>query len=78
MYKATIRLSTLENIIDFVSAISGLKMDIDLRSGNHEVDAKSIMGVCTLDLTKPIDLIAISDNEEHIGYLREILKAFPV
>ncbi|MDP4152476.1 MAG: HPr family phosphocarrier protein [Bacillota bacterium] len=55
----------LNSIIDvkaFVAIVSKYDFDIDLTSGRYVVDAKSIMGIFSLDLTKPIKLTAYGDN----------------
>ena len=60
--KVTIRLSTIEDVRNFVEAIRTFDSDIDLISGRYRVDAKSIMGIFSLDLSKPIELSIHSDN----------------
>ena len=56
MRSATIHLSLAENVKDFVNIVSKYPYDIDLRSGRHVVDAKSILGIFSLDLNKPITM----------------------
>lgn len=62
--KVTIRLSTIEDVRNFVEAIRTFDSDIDLISGRYRVDAKSIMGIFSLDLSKPIELRAYTDDAE--------------
>jgi phosphotransferase system HPr-like phosphotransfer protein len=52
----TINVSLFSNtdVKDFVNIVSRYDFDIDLVSGRYVVDAKSIMGIFSLDLTKPI------------------------
>ncbi len=57
-----IRLSTIEAIRDFVSIAVTCDYEIDLRSGRYLIDAKSIMGIFSLDLMNPIELIAHTDD----------------
>ena len=45
MRSVTIHLSLAENVKDFVNIVSKYPYDIDLRSGRHVVDAKSILGI---------------------------------
>ena len=57
-----VRLSTIEAIRDFVAVVLSFDYDIDLRSGRYLVDAKSIMGIFSLDLLNPIELIAHTED----------------
>ena len=51
----------------FVNSITKFDSDFDLVSGRYVIDAKSIMGIFSLDLSKPIDLnIHVEDNVEDI------------
>lgn len=64
MYKTSIRLSTIEDIRNFSAAVIAFDYDIDLHSGRYLVDAKSIMGIFSLDLLNPIELVAHTDSPE--------------
>ena len=61
-----IKLSTIEDIRKFVDIVTRQDYDIDLSSGRYVVDAKSIMGIFSLDLLKPIKLTAHSDNTDEL------------
>ena len=50
--------------MEFVNVLMKFGYDIDLVSGRYIVDAKSIMGIYSLDLTKPIELQAHTDDAE--------------
>jgi hypothetical protein len=54
MVSFNIMLNSIADVKDFVNAMSKSVYDIDLVSGRYIVDAKSIMGIFSLDLTKPI------------------------
>lgn len=56
MRAVNIKLSLAENVKTFVNIVNRHPYDIDLRAGRHVVDAKSILGIFSLDLSKPIDL----------------------
>lgn len=58
MYKVNIQLSTVERVKDFVTAISDFDFGVDLVSGRYCVNGKSIMGIFSLDLSRPIALEA--------------------
>ncbi len=64
MKTVDIKLSSIEDVRNFVNIVSKYDMDIDLMSGRYIVDAKSIMGIFSLDLLKPIQLTAHSENAE--------------
>jgi len=56
MKTVTICLNTVEKVKGFVNTISPLDGDFDLVSDRYVVDAKSIMGIFSLDLSKPLRL----------------------
>ena len=62
MKAVNIKLSLAENVKAFVGIVSKYAYDMDLRSGRHVVDAKSILGIFSLDLSKPITLEVYSDS----------------
>lgn len=64
MTSVDIKLSSIEDVRNFVNIVSKFDMDIDLMSGRYIVDAKSIMGIFSLDLLKPIKLTCHSDNAD--------------
>ena len=53
-----ISLSSINSVKNFVNAVNKYDFDVDLTSGRYVVDAKSIMGIFSLDLSKPIILEA--------------------
>lgn len=57
-----IRLSSIQDVRNFVNIVSKYNVDVDLVSGRYVVDAKSIMGIFSLDLLNPITLNAHSDD----------------
>ncbi len=56
MTTLTVALSSINDVKDFVNVVSKYDCDIDLSSGRYVVDAKSIMGIFSLDLSKPIQV----------------------
>ena len=66
MKTVDIKLSSIEDVRKFVDIVSKYDIDIDLSSGRYIVDAKSIMGIFSLDLLKPIKLTAHSDNTDEL------------
>ena len=59
-------LSSINDVKDFVNIVSKYDFDVDLTSGRYIVDAKSIMGIFSLDISKPIDLNIHTDDDEEI------------
>lgn len=70
MKTVTISLNSIDKVKAFVNEITRFDYDFDLVSGRYVIDAKSIMGIFSLDLSKPIDLNIHSDSK-----MDEILEA---
>ena len=51
MKKVKIKLESIADVKEFVSIVMLYNFDIDLVSGRYAVDAKSIMGIFSLDLS---------------------------
>ena len=73
MKAVNIKLSLAENVKYFVNIANKYPYDLDLRVGRHVVDGKSILGIFSLDLSRPITLEVYSD---HCEDLMEELKPF--
>lgn len=78
MKTVKICLSTIADVRDFVNIVNRTDCDIDLVSGRYVVDAKSIMGIFSLDLMSPIELTAHTDDEGTLTELFAQLKPFIV
>lgn len=59
-----IMLKSINDVKDFVNIVNKYDFDVDLTSGRYIVDAKSIMGIFSLDLSKPIKVETHADNAE--------------
>lgn len=70
-----VNLSEIEKVKEFVNLASKQNCDLDLVSGRHVIDAKSIMGVFSLDLSKPIDFVIHLDGEEK-SKVEKVFEAF--
>ncbi len=55
-------LNSINDVKDFVNTVSKYDFDVDLTSGRYVVDAKSIMGIFSLNLSKPIKVEVHSDD----------------
>lgn len=62
MKTVQISLNSIGKVKSFVNAITQFDFDFDLISGRYVIDAKSIMGIFSLDLSKPIDLNVHADG----------------
>lgn len=54
MLEFEVTLTSINHVKEFVTAASMMSCEIDVTSGRYTIDAKSIMGLFSLDLTKPI------------------------
>ena len=78
MTNVKVRLSSIQDVRNFVDTVTKYNIDIDLSSGRYVVDAKSIMGIFSLDLLSPINLTAHTDDASEEKALLEDLKAYIV
>ncbi len=62
MTTAKIRINAINDVKEFVSIVSGCQYDVDIISGRYAIDAKSIMGIFSLDLSKELELKIHSDD----------------
>lgn len=62
MKTVLISLNSIDKVKAFVNEITKFDNDFDLVSGRYVIDAKSIMGIFSLDLSKPIELNIHSEN----------------
>lgn len=76
MTKVIIKLPSVNEVRDFVSAVSSCGCDIDIAADRYIIDAKSIMGIFSLDLSKPLELRIISDDENEIMYVKSKIEKF--
>ena len=74
MKTVSISLNSIDKVKAFVNDISKYDFDFDLVSGRYVVDAKSIMGIFSLDLTKPITLNIHTD--ENVDKILDALKDY--
>ena len=66
MTTITIKLSTINDVRTFVNTVTAFDCEADLKSGRYVVDAKSIMGIFSLDLVSPIEMTIHSDDCENL------------
>ena len=66
MKTVQISLNSIDKVKSFVNDITKFDYDFDLVSGRYVIDAKSIMGIFSLDLSKPIKLQAHTDDADKL------------
>ena len=75
MHTVQINLNSVDKVRAFVHSVNRFNAEFDLVSARFVIDAKSIMGIFSLDLSKPIDLTIYNDDDTEI---LESLKPFLV
>lgn len=75
MKTVKISLNSIDKVKAFVNEVTKYDAEFDLVSGRYVIDAKSIMGIFSLDLIKPIDLNIHSENniDEILAKLDEFI-----
>lgn len=76
MKTVQISLNSIDKVKSFVNAITQFDTDFDLISGRYVIDAKSIMGIFSLDLSKPIDLAIHAESD--LDAIMEVIKPYLV
>jgi phosphotransferase system HPr-like phosphotransfer protein len=74
MITAQIILPTISDVKEFVGIVNGFECEVDLLSGRYAVDAKSIMGIFSLDLSKPLKVNIQCDTAEDLSSAIEKFK----
>ena len=71
--KMTIRLKSTEEVREFVKEVMMLQNDYDLISGKYVTDAKSILGIYSLNLSKPLELVKRGERMEDLTVLEKYI-----
>ena len=74
MKTVQISLNSIDKVKSFVNDISKFDFDFDLVSGRYVIDAKSIMGIFSLDLAKPLEFVVHDDGAKADELLDAVLK----
>lgn len=73
MKETYIRLNTINDVRRLVSVVEKYPFSVDLSEGRYIVDAKSLMGIFSLDLLQPIKLIAEKDDPQLFEDLKDLI-----
>ena len=74
MKTVKISLNSIDKVKTFVNEVTKYDAEFDLVSGRYVIDAKSIMGIFSLDLSKPIELAIHTEN--NLDEIMEVLKPY--
>ena len=71
-----VQLNTIDRVKRFVKICDNYEEDIDLGSGRYIIDAKSIMGIFSFDLTKPLNIRIHSNNDDVVRRFNEEMSEY--
>lgn len=71
MYKFMIKFSTFDDVNKFSNAVSVIPCDVEARNDKYVINAKSIIGLFSLDLSKPIELVINSEDRSYKSLFKE-------
>ncbi len=77
MKRYLLDLNSIDRVKGFVSALANIEGYFDLVSGRYVVDAKSIMGIFSMDLSKPVEFRILETNTK-VGEIEAILAPYRV
>ena len=73
-----IKLDTIDKVKKFIRIVDSFENDIDLISGRYLINAKSIMAIFSLELTRPLDLIIHNASISDVSRLEKEMEEFRV
>ena len=65
-----------DDLKEFIRITSSFESDIDIVKGRYVIDAKSLMGILSLDFSKGVDIVIHSVNEDEIIRFLDAMKRF--
>lgn len=66
-------LNSVNKVNKFAKIVDNINEDIDIKSGRYIVNAKSILGIFSLNLTEPLELIIHTEDNERINQIKDLL-----
>ena len=66
MEALTISLTQVSQVQQFVNAVNKYPFDVDMVSGRYTINAKSLLGIYSLDLNRPLQVLIYSDDCEDL------------
>lgn len=73
MISVKILIDSVEKVKDFTSILGKEEVECEIVDGIHIIDAKSIMGIFSLDLSKPLQLNIHTDNTELLDKIKNYI-----
>lgn len=73
MEKLTINFNGITDVENFVEIVGKYNFDVTLSQGKYEVDGKSLMGIFSLDITKPIDILVTKKDTSFIDEIQKYI-----
>lgn len=73
MISVKILIDSVEKVKDFTSILGKEEVECEIVDGIHIIDAKSIMGIFSLDLSKPLQLNIHTDNTELLDKIKDYI-----
>lgn len=71
MLELKIKLNIINDIKEFLATVTKIDEDVDLIKGRYIIDAKSTMGLFTVDLSEPVKIVIHSDNKDFLKLFRK-------
>lgn len=75
MFDMYVSLGTIESVKNFVTKITEFEEDFDLIQGKYVIDAKSVLGIFSIDLSKPV-LLRINAEGDRLEQIKKAVKEF--
>lgn len=73
MEKLTINFNGITDVENFVEIVGKYNFNVTLSQGKYEVDGKSLMGIFSLDITKPIDILVTKKDTSFIDEIKKYI-----
>ena len=73
MEKLTINFNGITDVEKFVEIVGKYNFNVTLSQGKYEVDGKSLMGIFSLDITKPIDILVTKKDTSFIDEIKKYI-----
>lgn len=73
-----VRINTINKVKSFVNEMVKVDAEIDLISGRYVIDAKSIMGVFSLDLTKDLEIVIRTEDQAEVEKFNTLVAPYVV
>ena len=76
MSRMTVYIPEISDVAEFVNIMASCPYEAQLTVGSYSVDAKSIMGIFTLDRCQPVELDVETSDSNEVAKLSGALKKF--